>query len=92
MKKDYFRPYPVVIFLLLGILSKVCHLSLFRIYRPGGGQPRGASAGSIKIVALNCCGLARATAIRGVGGLIRSHKPNIVILSETKIKVKFSRL
>lgn len=38
------------------------------------------------ILVLNCRGLARATATRGVRGLVRSRRPNVEILSETKIK------
>jgi hypothetical protein len=38
----------------------------------------------MKLLAWNCRGLSRASAIRSLRGLIRKHSPDILFLSETK--------
>jgi exonuclease III len=38
----------------------------------------------MKLLAWNCRGLSRASAIRSLRGLVRKHSPDILFLSETK--------
>jgi hypothetical protein len=40
----------------------------------------------MKILAWNCRGLSRASAIRSLRGKIRSHSPDVLFLSETKLQ------
>jgi hypothetical protein len=40
----------------------------------------------MKILAWNCRGLSRASAIRNLRGKIRSHSPDVIFLSETKLQ------
>jgi exonuclease III len=39
----------------------------------------------MKLIAWNCRGLARASAIRSLRAKVRKHSPDILYLSETKI-------
>ena len=46
----------------------------------------------MKILAWNCRGLTRASAIRSLRGKIRHHSPNILFLSETKTQTAHATL
>ena len=49
--------------------------------RPSGSR----TVGPMKVLAWNCCGLARGLTIRALRALIRAHHLDLLFLSETKV-------